>query len=356
MELVELTSLREAIVGLPGVNGLSLEQRKRLTVAVELMSNPSIIFMDEPTSGLGSRAAAIVMRALFLMARGGQEIYVGPLGQHSCHLIKYFEGIEGVSKIKDGYNPAAWVLEVTTSAQAALGINFNDVYRNSELYRRNKALIKELSAPFPGSKDLYFPTKYSQPFFNQFKACLWKQHRSYWRNASYTAYRLPFAAFVALLYGSMFWDLGSKRRRQQDIFNAMGAMYISVIFMGVNNTFSVMPVIAVEQTVFYRERAAGMFSAMAYALAQAVIELPYLLAQTVLSGVTTIFAMIGFEWEAAKFFWYMFIMYFNLLGYTYYGMMLIALTRNQQVAYIVSTAINGIWSLFAGFMIPRPQF
>ncbi|KAL6208157.1 hypothetical protein ACLB2K_019108 [Fragaria x ananassa] len=51
MDLVELTPLRGALVGLPGVNGLSTEQRKRLTIAVEL-GNPSIIFMDEPTSSL----------------------------------------------------------------------------------------------------------------------------------------------------------------------------------------------------------------------------------------------------------------------------------------------------------------
>ena len=51
MELVELRSLREAIVGMPGSSGLSVEQRKRLTIAVELVANPSIVFMDEPTSG-----------------------------------------------------------------------------------------------------------------------------------------------------------------------------------------------------------------------------------------------------------------------------------------------------------------
>jgi ABC-type multidrug transport system ATPase subunit len=51
MDLVELAPLRNALVGLPGVSGLSVEQRKRLTIAVELVANPSIIFMDEPTSG-----------------------------------------------------------------------------------------------------------------------------------------------------------------------------------------------------------------------------------------------------------------------------------------------------------------
>ncbi|KAK9861391.1 hypothetical protein WJX84_002559, partial [Apatococcus fuscideae] len=63
MELTELTLLRHALVGLSGVTGLSVEQRKRLTIAVELVANPSIIFMDEPTTGLDARAAAIVMRS-----------------------------------------------------------------------------------------------------------------------------------------------------------------------------------------------------------------------------------------------------------------------------------------------------
>lgn len=64
MELVEVNQLRDALVGLPGVNGLSMDQRKRLPIAVEIVSSPSIIFMDEPTSGLDARAAAIVMRTV----------------------------------------------------------------------------------------------------------------------------------------------------------------------------------------------------------------------------------------------------------------------------------------------------
>ncbi|XP_048234095.1 pleiotropic drug resistance protein 1-like [Ricinus communis] len=383
MELVELNPLRQALVGLPGVNGLSTEQRKRLTIAVELVANPSIIFMDEPTSGLDARAAAIVMRTvrntvdtgrtvvctihqpsidifeafdeLFLMKRGGEEIYVGPLGRHSCHLINYFEGIEGVSKIKDGYNPATWMLEVTSSAQElSLGVDFATIYKNSELYRRNKAIIKELSTSAPGSKGLYFPTQYSQSFLTQCIACLWKQRLSYWRNPPYTAVRFLFTTFIALMFGTMFWDLGSKTRTQQDIFNSAGSMYGAVVFLGTQNAASVQPVVAIERTVFYRERAAGMYSALPYAYAQVLVEIPYIFAQAVVYGLLT-YSMIGFEWTAAKFFWYIFFMYFTLMYFTYYGMMAVAVTPNHHIASIVSSAFYGIWNLFSGFIVPRTR-
>lgn len=383
MELVELTSLREALVGLPGVNGLSTEQRKRLTIAVELVANPSIIFMDEPTSGLDARAAAIVMRTVrntvdtgrtvvctihqpsidifdafdevLLLKRGGEEIYVGPLGQHCSQLINYFEGINGVPKIKNGYNPATWMLEVTSEAEeAALGVNFTELYKNSDLYRRNKALIKELSTPPSGSKDLYFPTKYSETFFTQCMACLWKQHLSYWRNPPYSAVRLLFTAIIAILFGTIFWDIGSKRQRKQDLFNAMGSMYAAVLFIGIQNSTSVQPVVAIERTVFYRERAAGMYSALPYAFGQVAIEIPYILIQTLVYGVI-VYAMIGFEWTFIKFFWYLFFMFFTFLYFTFYGMMAVGLTPDHNVAGIVSFGFYLVWNLFSGFVIPRTR-
>ncbi|KAH6836491.1 pleiotropic drug resistance 12 [Perilla frutescens var. hirtella] len=383
MELVELTQLRGALVGLPGVNGLSTEQRKRLTIAVELVANPSIIFMDEPTSGLDARAAAIVMRTirntvntgrtvvctihqpsidifeafdeLFLMKRGGEEIYVGPLGRHSIHLIKYFEAIDGVAKIKDGYNPATWMLEVTTSAQELLlGTDFTDHYKKSELYGRNKALIKELSVPRAGAKDLYFPTQYSQSFLTQCIACLWKQHWSYWRNPPYTAVRFVFTTFIALTFGTIFWDLGSKWGSQQDIFNAMGSMFASANFLGFQYGSTVQPVVAIERTVFYRERAAGMYSALPYAFSQFLIEIPYVFVQSLVYGLI-VYSMMGFDWTAEKFFWFLFFFFFTLLYFVLYGMMTVAITPNHNVAAIISSFFYGLWSLFAGFIIPRPR-
>lgn len=92
MDLVELNNLRQALVGLPGVNGLSTEQRKRLTIAVELVANPSIIFMDEPTSGLDARAAAIVMRTVRNTVDTGRTV-VCTIHQPSIDIFEAFDEV-----------------------------------------------------------------------------------------------------------------------------------------------------------------------------------------------------------------------------------------------------------------------
>ncbi len=121
MELVELEPLAHRVVG-----DLTTEQRKRLTIAVELVANPSVLFADEPTSGLDSRAALVVMRALrnivntgrtvvctihqpsteiftafdelLLLKPGGRVIYNGPLGANGSQLIDYLTAFPGVER------------------------------------------------------------------------------------------------------------------------------------------------------------------------------------------------------------------------------------------------------------------
>ncbi|KAM0926421.1 hypothetical protein ACQ4PT_003505 [Festuca glaucescens] len=277
MTLVELDVLRNAMVGLPGVDGLSTEQRKRLTIAVELVANPSIIFMDEPTSGLDARAAAIVMRAVRNTVNTGRTV-VCTIHQPSIDIFESFdEAIPGVAKITEGYNPATWMLEVSSPlAEARLDMNFAEIYANSSLYRET----------------------------------------------------------------------------QQDFKNLLGATYAAVFFLGATNSITVQPVVSIERTVFYREKAAGMYSPLAYAFAQTSVEIIYNTLQGILYTIL-LYSMIGYDWKADKFFYFLFFIIASFNYFTLFGMMLVALTPSAMLAGIIGAFVMPLWNLFAGFLIIR---
>ncbi|KAL3714540.1 hypothetical protein ACJRO7_006455 [Eucalyptus globulus] len=385
LQMIELDDIKDAIVGVPGVTGISFGQRKRLTIAVELISNPSIIFMDEPTSGLDARAAAIVMRVvknivstgrtivctihqpsidifeafdeLILMKRGGQMIYSGELGERSNKLIEYFESIPGVPKIKDNYNPATWMLEITSpSIESQLRIDFGIIYEESDQCRMNKELVRELSLPVAGTKEMCFSAGFRQNRWEQFKTCLWKQHLTYWRSPEYNLVRLIFITASSIFCAALLWQKGNEKEinDKQDLFNILGSMYVFVQFLGVGNANSVLPFVATERIVVYRERFAGMYSSWSYSFAQVVIEVPYIFLQTVLFVLIT-YPAIGFYVSFYKVFWYFYTIFCTLLYYNYFGMMLVSLTPTYRVAAVFASFAYTMFNLFAGFLITGPQ-
>ncbi|URD80850.1 Plant PDR ABC transporter associated [Musa troglodytarum] len=307
MKLVELDTLRHALVGIPGSSGLSTEQRKRLTIAVELVANPSIIFMDEPTSGLDARAAAIVMRTvrntvdtgrtvvctihqpsidifeafdeLLLMKRGGLVIYGGSLGRNSQDMINYFQVVLILK----------WGLE--------------QEIRMSLFLWEVEALIHELSTPAAGTEPLRFVSVFPQDKLTQFKS---------------------------------FGMLAPK----------------ACIFLGVNNASSIQPVISIERTVYYRERATRMYASLPYAAAQGIVEIPYIMVQTIIFGLITFF-MINYERTLGKFILYCLFMFLTFMYFTFYGMMAVGLTPTQQLAAVISSSCYSLWNLLSGFLIPK---
>lgn len=116
------------------------------------------------------------------------------------------------------------------------------------------------------------------------------------------------------------------RETTQDLFVVMGALYAACLFLGVNNSSSVQPVVSVERTVYYRETAARMYSSFPYAAAQVstnvwansvnffnyyltistflshkqgLVEIPYIVAQTLIFGTITYF-MVNYERAISK--------------------------------------------------------
>jgi ATP-binding cassette subfamily G (WHITE) protein 2 (SNQ2) len=67
---VAASDSRQAIIGNADIGGLGIEERKRVTIGVELAARPeSILFLDEPTSGLDSQAAFEIISFLRKIAK-----------------------------------------------------------------------------------------------------------------------------------------------------------------------------------------------------------------------------------------------------------------------------------------------
>ena len=142
ISILDMEEYADAVVGVPGT-GLNVEQRKRLTIGVELAARPKLLlFLDEPTSGLDSQtswslcnlmekltrngqailctihqpSAMLFQRfdRLLLLAKGGKTVYFGEIGRNSQTLLNYFAR-NGGPRLPEGANPAEHMLNVRLS-------------------------------------------------------------------------------------------------------------------------------------------------------------------------------------------------------------------------------------------------
>ncbi|KAL2458723.1 ABC transporter G family member 40 [Forsythia ovata] len=99
-----------------------MEQQKRLTIAVELV---------ELVSELEAGSAAVVMKTVRNTVDDGRTVVctIYEIYQPSIDILEKFEEGIGVRKMKDGYNPATWILEVASSTQEMIfGVDFAEMH------------------------------------------------------------------------------------------------------------------------------------------------------------------------------------------------------------------------------------
>lgn len=90
LESLGLIEAKDLKVGNPLQKTISGGQRKRLNIGLELLREPSVLFVDEPTSGLSSRDSENIMELLKELSLRGKMIFV-VIHQPSSDIFKMFD-------------------------------------------------------------------------------------------------------------------------------------------------------------------------------------------------------------------------------------------------------------------------
>ncbi|MBC7817212.1 MAG: FHA domain-containing protein, partial [Planctomycetaceae bacterium] len=92
-----LAGIDDVLIGSPTRKGISGGQRKRVNLAMELLTDPSVLFLDEPTSGLSSEDTLIVMEVLRQLADSGKTILL-TIHQPSLEAFSKLDNVVVVAK------------------------------------------------------------------------------------------------------------------------------------------------------------------------------------------------------------------------------------------------------------------
>ncbi|KAJ0383508.1 hypothetical protein COL922a_010352 [Colletotrichum nupharicola] len=387
MNLLELTPLQHAIVGTPG-SGLSIEQRKRLTLATELVAKPSLLFLDEPTSGLDGQSAYEICRfmrklaasgqtiictihqpsatlfdafdVLLLLARGGRTTYFGPTGKNSATVIDYF-GRNGAPCPPDS-NPAEHIVDVV-QGRFGTEIDWPQTWLDSperesamsELDALNSAESQEkdqVSSSATTSDDFDQHTGFATPISYQVYLVTLRQLVALWRNPDYVWNKIGLHITNGLFGGFTFYMLGSGtfdlQLRLMAVFN--------FVFVAPGCINQLQPLFIRNRDVFEtREKKSKTYHWFAFVAAQLLSETPVLIICGTLAFMTWYFT-VGFPTEASVSGQVYLQMILYEFLYTSLGQAIAAYSPNALFAALANPIIIGAALInFCGVVVPYSQ-
>ena len=303
VKVLEMDSYADAVVGVPG-EGLNVEQRKRLTIGVELAAKPDLLlFLDEPTSGLDSQTAwsicallrklanngqailctihqpsAVLFqqfdRLLFLV-HGGKTVYFGDIGESSRTLTSYFER-NGSRRCGAEENPAEWMLDVVGAAPGSQNTtNWAQVWRESDEKQRIRDTLAEMKrdlSQLPVNNDPTALRQFAETFAVQLFAVSKRVFEQYWRTPSYLYSKTMLCTVTALFIGFSFWDSAISL---QGLQNQLFSIFMLMTIFG-NMVQQIMPHFVTQRALYEaRERPSKTYSWQVFMFSNVLVELPW---------------------------------------------------------------------------------
>ncbi|KAL2826319.1 ABC-2 type transporter-domain-containing protein [Aspergillus cavernicola] len=373
IELLELHDIRDALIGVPGA-GLSIEQRKRVTLGVELVAKPTLLFLDEPTSGLDGQSAYNIIRflrklvdggqavlctihqpsavlfeafdSLLLLAKGGKMAYFGETGKDSKQVLGYFA--QNGAPCPPDTNPAEHIIDVIqgTGDQKSDWVN---VWNQSEERERAIAELDELNRASQANSSEDDTASFATSRWYQFKLVLERLMTQIWRHPDYMWNKIILHIFAALFSGFTFWKMGNGtfdlQLRLFAIFN--------FIFVAPGCINQMQPFFLHNRDIFEtREKKSKTYHWLAFIAAQMVSEIPYLIICATLYFACWYFVA-GFPVEASVSGHIYLQMIFYEFLYTSIGQAISAYAPSEYGAAIMNPIVIGAGMIsFCGVVVP----
>ncbi|OBR15190.1 ABC-2 type transporter [Colletotrichum higginsianum IMI 349063] len=250
VHLLELGDLQHAII-----SSLTVEQRKRVTIGVELAAKPSLLlFLDEPTSGLDSQSAFSIVRFLrklcdagqaiictihqpssdlieqfdmiLALNRGGRTFYFGPVGPNGSVVVDYFA--RRGFPCPPSRNVAEFILETASTPSVRDGerVDWNDEWRRSDEHGAIVAEIDRITAERrpPAATDAA-QTEFAASTAYQCLMLTKRMFVQHWREPQYLYSRVFVHTIMGIFNGFTFWMLGN------DIASMQNRMFSAIILI-----------------------------------------------------------------------------------------------------------------------------
>lgn len=374
-----LTKAAKTKIGNEEVRGVSGGEKRRVSIGVEMIHRPRVLFLDEPTSGLDSTSALNVVQSIKGLATVGRtivltvhqpsqriitlfdkvlimclgyEVYFGKVEGLEPHLkaVAEFSGrgaLANEGEVPHGTNVVEYTLDLLEDVHAPL----IDYWSKCKMEKQLTMLEEEGEEGFKGAVSINNP-KYALDPLTETLILSERAFKNTFRTPELFLGRIGLCVTTGILIGSAFFDLGDSfvaLQMRQGLYAFTAALFIFTSIEG-------LPAFLSEKLVFTRDVSRGAYRVYTFVLAQTMTNLPFFVPLALLFSIPTWF-MAGFQngLGASNFFFFALVQWATLVVANYFVLALATLVPNYIVGNSLISALAAFMFLVSGFFLPQSE-
>ncbi|BGP19648.1 hypothetical protein JCM10213v2_007744 [Rhodosporidiobolus nylandii] len=357
-----------------GKRGISGGERRRVSIARELVAQPALLILDEPTSGLDSSSALRIVRALksltipqagdrpttvlmtchqpssqlfhlfddvLLLAHGGEQLYFGPKDE----VDGWFEG-RG-ERCPEGWNPADFMLDLASTPSPSRKPSLIPPQTSPKLDMRRRSSALPAVLLKNENKHAAADRKPSTTALTQMQALVRRGVKELRRDRALLIMHNVVPVITGVVVGGMFYQVDLSIGGFQSRIGSLFFLGCLIAFASLSSLSH----FSHAKALFVRERARGYYNPLAWLCSTVVLDvLPLRILPTVLLGVIVYF-MVGLAATAAHFFKFLLILLLFAIATTLWNLFLAAAISDAGVAILISSILNLFQLAYAGFFL-----